>query len=56
MNERPFERHYGELRCRRYLFDTVAEPADQTPRPEGLPPKRPAASPRPPAGRTDRPQ
>ena len=23
MSERPFERRYGELRCRRYLFDPV---------------------------------
>lgn len=44
MNERPFERHYGELRCRRYLFEPAPE-ADQTPRPEGVLPKRHAPPP-----------
>jgi hypothetical protein len=52
MNERPFERHYGELRCRRYLFDPAPE-IDQTPRPEGVPPA-PASSPRPGADRSER--
>jgi len=56
MNERPFERHYGELRCRRYLFDPVPE-ADQAPRPEGAPPKRPASAPEGPGrDRAGRPQ
>lgn len=36
MSERPFERHYGELRCRRYLFDP-APAAPQAPRAEGAP-------------------
>ena len=50
------ERHYGELRCRRYLFDAV-EAADPTPRPEGLPPEAPASRPgRPAAAPAERPQ
>ena len=44
MSERPFERHYGALRCRRYLFDPVVA-ADQAPRPEGVPPEPPAQEP-----------
>lgn len=56
MSERPFERHYGELRCRRYLFDPVLE-RDQAPRPEGLPPGRPASAPTCPGrDRAERPQ
>jgi hypothetical protein len=55
MSERPFERHYGELRCRRYLFDPAPVPvAPQASRPEGAP----APSTTAPAGRDglERPQ
>ena len=44
MTERPFERHYGELRCRRYLFDPVY-PKDQPELPEAKTPVRPASPP-----------
>jgi hypothetical protein len=56
MTERHFERHYGELRCRRYLFD-AAGTADLGPRPEGAPPERPASRPERVIGeRSERPQ
>lgn len=42
MNERPFERHYGELRCRRYLFDPVYPKAQSEP-PEAKAPARSAS-------------
>lgn len=44
MSERPFERHYGELRCRRYLFDPVYPKAPPQP-PEVKATVRPASSP-----------
>ena len=52
MSERPFERHYGELRCRRYLFDP-APVVEAAPRPEGAPAAPPAAPSR---DRPERPQ
>lgn len=56
MTERPFERHYGELRCRRYLFDPVYAKA-QPDLPELTPSDRPAPlPPRAPGDGVERPQ
>jgi hypothetical protein len=56
MTERPFERHYGELRCRRYLFDPVY-PKDGPELPEPKVQARPASpAPRAPGDVAERPQ